>query len=131
MTPAELFALVALAFPSAAPHLSLDVVTLLTDAADAASVPAPLLGAVCWTESGLGTARHYASLCGTRVGHGYVRDDARSANIAARSLARRRAECGSWARALVVFRTGRGCAAHDRTGYARRVLRLARRFGLT
>jgi hypothetical protein len=100
--------LIALAFPGSARLLRLDVVTLLTRAADAAGVPTPLLGAGCWAESHVGTAPRYASLCGVRVRHAYVRDDARSATLAAGTLARRYAECRSWARALVAFRSGRG-----------------------
>lgn len=130
VTPAELLALLATAFPSVAPRVSLDVATALTSAAEAADVPAPLLAAVCWTESRLGTAPRAVSLCGVRLHHAFVRDDARSADIAARTLAHRRAECGSWTRALAAFRTGRGCHARDRSGYARRVLAVARRLDL-
>ncbi len=130
MSPAELMALLTLAFPSAAPSLRMEVVTLLTRAADESDVPAPLLAAVCWIESRLGTAPRAASLCGMRLHHAFVRDDARSAELAARTLAHRRAECGSWSRALVAFRSGHGCAARDTTGYARRVLAVAQRLDL-
>lgn len=128
MSPAALVALLALAFPASAHLLRLDVVAALTRAADAHHVPAPVLAAVCWAESRVGTAPRYASLCGTRVRHVYV-SGALSADIAALSLRRRRAECGSWPRALAYYRTGRGCGSTDPTGYALRVLRVARRLG--
>lgn len=129
MSPAHLVALLALAFPASAHLLRLDVVAALTHAADAHHVPAPIVAAVCWAESRLGTAPRYASLCGVRIRHVYVRSDALSADIAALSLRRRRAECGSWPRALAYYRTGRGCGSTDPTGYARRVLRVAQRLG--
>ena len=128
MSPATLVALLALAFPASAHLLRLDVVAALTRAADAHHVPAPVLAAVCWAESRVGTAPRYASLCGTRIHHAYI-TGALSADIAALSLRRRRAECGSWMRALAYYRTGRGCGSTDPTGYARRVLRVARRLG--
>lgn len=128
MTSTTLVALLALAFPASAHLLRLDVVAALTRAADAHHVPAPVLAAVCWAESRVGTAPRYASLCGTRVHHAYV-TGALSADIAALSLRRRRAECGSWMRALVAYRWGRGCSEPDANGYARRVLRVARRLG--
>jgi hypothetical protein len=130
VTPETLLALLALAFPSAAQRMRPEVAPMLTRAADAEGVPAPLLAAVCWTESRLGTAPRYASLCGIRVRHAFVRDDARSAGLAAGLLARRLAECGTWRRALVTFRSGRGCDAADPSGYADRVLAVARRLGL-
>lgn len=128
MSPAHLVALLALAFPASAHLLRLDVVAALARAADAHHVPAPVLAAVCWCESRVGTAPRYASLCGTRIHHAYV-NGALSADIAALSLRRRRAECGSWPRALAYYRTGRGCGSTDPTGYARRVLRVAQRLG--
>lgn len=128
MSPAHLVALLALAFPASAHLLRIDVVAALTRAADAHHVPAPVLAAVCWCESRVGTAPRYASLCGTRIHHAYV-NGALSADIAALSLRRRRAECGSWPRALAYYRTGRGCGSTDPTGYARRVLRVAQRLG--
>jgi len=128
MSPAHHVALLALAFPASAHLLRLDVVAALARAADAHHVPAPVLAAVCWCESRVGTAPRYASLCGTRIHHAYV-NGALSADIAALSLRRRRAECGSWPRALVAYRWGRGCLAADPTGYARRVLRVAQRLG--
>ena len=122
-------ALLALAFPASAHLLRLDVVAALTHAADAHHVPAPIVAAVCWAESRLGTAPRYASLCGVRVHHAYVRSDALSADLAALSLRRRRAECGSWPRALAYYRTGRGCSSTDPTRYGARVLAVARRLG--
>ncbi|MDB4931132.1 MAG: hypothetical protein JWM10_3616 [Myxococcaceae bacterium] len=130
MTPETLLALLTLAFPSSAHRVRPEVAPLLTRAADVAAIPAPLLAAVCWTESRLGTAPRYASLCGIRVRHAFVRDDARSAELAAGLLARRFAECGTWRRALVAFRAGDGCRAADPSGYADRVLGVARRLGL-
>lgn len=127
MTPAALVALLALTFPASAHLLRLDVVAAITRAADVHHVPAPVLAAVCWAESRVGTAPRYASLCGVRVHHAYVRSDALSADLAALSLRRRRAECGSWPRALAAYRWGRGCASTDPTGYARRVLVVAQR----
>ncbi len=130
MSPAlALLAALAVAFPASSALLRLDVADALATAAAVHRVPAPVLAAVCWAESRAGTAPRYASLCGVRVRHVYVRPDALSADIAARSLARRRAECGSWSRAIVAYRWGRGCAADDPTGYARRVLAVARRLG--
>ncbi len=130
MSAASLLTLLALAFPASAHLLRLDVVASLVRAADTHHVPAPIVAAVSWLESRAGTAPRYASLAGVRINHAYIRSDALSADIAARSLARRRAECGGWLRALVAYRWGRGCSAPDATGYAPRVLALARRLGL-
>ena len=129
MSPAAaLVAALALAWPDLAPMLRLDVAASVTNAATTHGVPVPMLAAVCFAESRMGTVARYASLCGTRVHHAYV-NGALSADIAARSLRRRRAECGSWPRALAAYRWGRGCSSTDPTGYARRVLRVARRLG--
>jgi len=77
-----------------------------------ADVDVATLAAVCWQETRLGaprrgdiSARPYASLCGVRIAHRYVGDDARSAAIAARSLVRHRARCGSWPAAVDLART--------------------------
>lgn len=129
MTPSALLALLALAFPASASALRLDVADALSRAAEVHRVPPFVLAAVCWAESRAGTAPRYASLCGVRVRHRYVRPDALSADLAAYALRRRRAECGSWPRALAAYRTGRGCDSTDPTGYARRVLAVARRLG--
>ena len=130
MTPAAaLVAVLALAYPGVAPMLRLDVAASVTRAAAAHRVPVAVLSAVCFAESRMGTAPRYASLCGVRIRHAYVRSDALSADLAAYSLRRRRAECGSWPRALAYYRTGRGCSSTDPTGYARGVLRVARRLG--
>jgi hypothetical protein len=129
VTPSALVALLALAFPASAAILRLDVADAITDAATVHRVPPRVLAAVCWMESRAGLAPRYASLCGVRVAHRYVRKDARSADIAARSLRRRRAECGSWLRALAYYRSGRGCASTDPTRYGPRVLAVARRMG--
>lgn len=130
MTAVHLLALLALAFPASSSMLRLDAVALVVASADAHHVPAPILAGVCFLESRLGMAPRYASLCGVRVAHRYIRSDALSADIAARSLARRRAECGSWTRALAMYRWGGSCAVVDRTRYAPRVLAVARRLGL-
>mgnify|MGYP003658639605 CR=1 FL=1 len=128
MSPAaHLVALLAFAFPASAPLLRLDVADAIVRAAAAHHVPVAIVAAVCFAESRLGTVPRYASLCGTRVHHAYV-SGALSADIAARSLARRRGECGSWPRALTSYRWGRGCG-HADTGYALRVLAVARRLG--
>lgn len=130
MSPAAaLVAALALAFPASSHLLRLDVADALTRAATTHHVPVAIVAAVAWCESRAGTAPRYASLAGVRVAHRYVHNDALSADIAARSLRRRRAECGSWPRALAYYRTGRGCSSTDPTGYARRVLRVARRLG--
>jgi hypothetical protein len=105
------------------------VMALVYAAAERHAVPTEILTATCFMESRLSLAPRYASLCGVRIHHAYVRDDAQSADIGARSLARWRASCGSWSRALVGFRHGRGCGVADSTGYARNVLTLARRLG--
>lgn len=129
MSPAAaLVAALALAFPASAPLLRLDVADAITRAATTHHVPVAIVAAVAWAESRAGTAPRYASLAGVRVAHRYIRPDALSADIAARSLARRRGECGTWSRALTSYRWGRGCG-HADTGYALRVLAVARRLG--
>lgn len=129
MTAAHLVALLALAFPASAPLLRLDVAASLVAASATHGVPVEIVAAVAWAESRAGTAPRYASLAGVRVAHAYVRSDALSADIAARSLSRRRAECGTWLRALAAYRTGGGCSSSDPTRYAPRVLAVARRLG--
>ena len=129
MSPAAaLVAALALAWPVIAPMLRLDVADAVTRAAATHHVPAAIVTGVCFAESRMGTAPRYASLCGTRVHHVYV-SGTLSADIAARSLARRHAECGTWPRALAAYRWGRGCGAADPTRYAPRVLAVARRLG--
>ncbi len=129
MNPAAALLALSLAFPGSAALLRLDTITVLIDAARAHRVPAPVLLAIAWLESRCGTAPRYASLTGVRVHHAYVPGHALAADIAARSLSRRIAECGSLPRGLVAYRWGRGCMAADPTGYSRRVLTLARRLG--
>lgn len=129
MSPAALLAALALAFPASSHLLRLDVADAIVRASTVHRVPVPIVAAVSWAESRAGTAPRYASLAGVRVAHRYVRSDALSADLAARSLARRRAECGSWPRALVSYRWGRGCQGADPTRYAPRVLAVARRLG--
>jgi len=124
---AALIAALAFAFPSSAHLLRLDVADAITRAATTHGVPVAIVAAVSWAESRAGTAPRYASLCGTRVHHTYV-SGALSADIAARSLARRHAECGGWLRALAAYRTGQGCRGND-GGYGVRVLSVARRLG--
>lgn len=130
MSPAAaLVAALALAFPASSHLLRLDVADAIVRASTTHHVPVAITAAVAWAESRAGTAPRYASLAGVRVAHRYIRSDALSADIAARSLSRRRAECGTWLRALVAYRTGRGCGAADPTRYAPRVLAVARRLG--
>ena len=131
MSPAAaLVAALALAFPASSHLLRLDVADAIVRAATVHHVPVAIVAAVSWAESRAGTAPRYASLAGVRVSHRYIRSDALSADIAARSLARRRAECGTWPRALVSYRWGRGCTGADPTRYAPRVLAVAHRLGL-
>ena len=90
-------------------------------------VPLDVLAAVCWQESRLSLAPRYASLCGVRVGHRYVRDDGQSATIAARTLARAHARCGTWLRAVAAYRADGHCGAAAGLPYAARVVALAGR----
>ena len=99
-----------------------------------ADVDVATLAAVCWQETRLGaprrgdiSARPYASLCGVRIAHRYVGDDARSAAIAARSLVRHRARCGSWPAAVAAYRTDGRCGDGRGRGYAASARALARR----
>jgi hypothetical protein len=101
-----------------------------------AGVDVAVLAAVCWQETRLGaprrgdtSARPYASLCGVRVGHRYVADDADSARIAARSLLRHRARCGSWPSAVAAYRTNGRCGDGAGRDYAARAQSIARRLG--
>lgn len=130
MTLSTALALLALVFPSSAARLRSEPIDAIVHAAAVHHVPPSMLLAVCWQESRVGTVRRYASLCGVRLAGHYLADDALSADIAGRSLAHRRAECGTWSRALVSYQLGRGCAALDRDGYARDVLRIAGRLGM-
>ena len=84
-------------------------------------VPLDVLAAVCWQESRLSLAPRYASLCGVRIGHRYVRDDGQSATIAARTLARAHARCGTWLRAVAAYRADGRCGAP--AGRLRRAMR--------
>lgn len=127
MTSAQALAALALVFPGSASSLRAEPVRLVVEAAERHHVPAPMLLAACWMESRLALANRYASLCGTRVAHVYVSNDALSADIAGRSLARRFGECARWDHAVVSWRFGAGCNADDRTGYARNVVAIARR----
>ena len=96
-------------------------------AASQHAVPVEVLAAVCWQESRLGTAPRYASLCGVRLRHAYVRDDVRSADIAARSLAGYHARCRSWTQAVAAYRVDGRCGAPAGLRYARGVVGLAGR----
>lgn len=127
MTAVLLLAILAALFPSSASALRLSTMDAIVDAATEHHVPVAMLSAVCWMESRGGTAPRFASLCGVRIAHVYVRNAALSADIAGRSLSRRLAECGTWPRALVAWRFGRGCSVPDSTGYARRTIALAAR----
>ena len=126
MTAAQLLAALALVFPQSAGLFRLETMTTLATAAASHGIPAQVLAAVCFAESRLATDPRAVSLCGTRVDHRYI-DGALSADIAARSLARRHAECRTWPRALVAYRWGLGCGAPDANGYAGRVLAIANR----
>lgn len=99
---------------------------ILHRAATAHGVRVELLAAVCWVESRVGTAPVYASLCGVRLGHVYVRDDARSADVAARTLAGSVRRCGSERDALAAYRVGGTCADPRGDDYALDVLATAR-----
>lgn len=92
-------------------------------------IPVETLAAVCWQESRLGTAPRYASLCGVRLAHRYVRDDAASADIAARTLAAMERRCRSWPSALAAYRTDGHCGSPAGRGYALQVHALAHRIG--
>ena len=103
-------------------------------AARAEGVDVAVLAAVCWQETRLGAprrgdtvARPYASLCGVRIRHAYVSDDARSATLAARSLRRHRARCRTWPRAVAAYRTDGVCGAPRGMGYACRAAGIAAR----
>jgi hypothetical protein len=111
---------------SASPALA-ERTRLVAVAAARSGVPASLLAAVCWCESRLGSAPLYASLCGVRLGHRYVRDDAASADIAARSLAGLVRRCGSPAAALAAYRVAGVCADPRGAAYATIVLSTAGR----
>ena len=86
---------------------------LVAVAAARSGVPASLLAAVCWCES--------------RLGHRYVRDDAASADIAARSLAGLVRRCGTPAAALAAYRVAGVCADPRGAAYATIVLSTAGR----
>lgn len=103
-------------------------------AARSERVDVSVLAAVCWQETRLGAPRRgdtraapYASLCGVRIAHRYVADDARSATLAARSLRRHRARCRTWPRAVAAYRTDGVCGAPLGRGYALRATSLAAR----
>lgn len=97
-----------------------DVVTEIHDAAVAEGLPPALLLAVCSVESRLGASLHPHRLCG--VLHAPREEQAR---IAARSLVRRHANCGSWPGALRMFNSG-SCAREATPGYAASVMRVWR-----
>lgn len=94
-------------------------------AADEHDVPASLLLAVCYTESRLGADPRTQLTCGV-----YRAPRARQAEAAAHAIARWRARCGSWRRALRMFRGGR-CDAPDPHGYVGRVTGLSSRIAAT
>lgn len=115
-------------FPHLAPYLSASPLgarvvyvaraNVIESAARLQGVPVEVVGAVCWSETRLGVWRAYASLCGVRLDHRYVADDDRSAEIAARTLGRLHARCGTWPRALARYRTGGPCGDPRGMGYA-------------
>jgi hypothetical protein len=107
---------------------------IVEGAARAEGVDVATLAAVCWQETRLGAprrgdtvARPYASLCGVRIAHAYVADDARSAALAARSLRRHRARCRSWPSAVAAYRTDGTCGDPRGRGYAAGAVTLSRR----
>lgn len=109
---------------------------LVESAARAEGVDVAMVAAVCWRETRLGaprrgetTSRPFASLCGVRIAHRYIADDARSAALAARSLRRHRARCGSWPAAVSAYRTDGVCGAVRGRGYAAGAVALAGRLG--
>jgi hypothetical protein len=110
-----------LLFPSLAPWVREhpEIPAAIVEAADAHQVPTALLLAVCLTESRLGADPHTQLTCGV-----YRVPRARQADAAAHALARWRARCRSWPRALRMFRGGQ-CASPDPHGYVRRVSALA------
>lgn len=143
MTLADAFLAI---FPHLAPELAahadvnardlfLHRVALIERAAATHSVPAHVVGAVCWSETRLGVWRAYASLCGVRLNHVYIADDTRSADIAARTLAHLHTQCGTWPRALARYRYGGACGNAAGMGYGLRTHgtagRLARAQGVS
>lgn len=115
-------------WPWLAPHAPpATAVAAVERAALEHGVPVDLLAAVCWQESRLSLAPRYASLCGVRVGHRYVADDARSAAIAARSLRGYLARCGTATQAVAAYRTDGRCGSPAGLRYARSVVGLAAR----
>lgn len=109
---------------------------LVESAARAEGVDVAMVAAVCWQETRLGaprrgetTSRPFASLCGVRIAHRYIADDARSAALAARSLRRHRARCHSWPAAVAAYRTDGVCGAVRGRGYAAGAVALAGRLG--
>ena len=90
-------------------------------------VPLHVALAVCWHESRLGTARAYASLCGVRLRGRYLRDDATSADVSARTLAAMHGRCRTWPRALAAYRTDGTCGDPRGVAYAGMVLSTAAR----
>jgi hypothetical protein len=130
MTAAHLLVTVLALWPRALSPSLAERVRLVAVAATRSGVPVSLLAAVCWCESRLGSAPLYASLCGVRLGHHYVRDDAASADIAARSLAGLVRRCGSPSAALAAYRVAGVCADPRGAAYATIVLSTAGRIVL-
>lgn len=107
---------------------------IVESAARAEGVDVAALAAVCWQETRLGAprrgdtvARPYASLCGVRIAHRYIADDARSATLAARSLRRHRARCHTWPAGVAAYRTDGACGDPRGRAYALRATGLAAR----
>lgn len=98
-------------------------VAFLDEAARAEGVPVEHVFGVCLNESGAGTSRHPARLCGVMR---HANTLGVQAEVAARSLARRFAECGSWAGAYARYNTGGRCAPNP---YAADVGRFVVRVG--
>lgn len=113
MSAAHLLATVLTLWRVAASPALTERTRLVAVAAARSGVPASLLAAVCWCES--------------RLGHRYVRDDAASADIAARSLAGLVRRCGTPAAALAAYRVAGVCADPRGAAYATIVLSTAGR----
>ena len=96
-------------------------VAFLDEAARAEGVPVEHVFGVCLNESGAGTSRRPARLCGVMR---HAATMGVQAEVAARSLARRYAECRTWDGAYARFNTGGRCAPN---AYARDVGRFVGR----
>jgi hypothetical protein len=112
-----------LLFPSMAPWVRShpEIPQAIVQAAETHGVPAHILMAVCFTESRLGADMRTQLTCGV-----YRTPRDRQADAAAHAIARWNVRCGSWRRALRMFR-GSLCSSPDPHGYVPRVMALAER----